>query len=121
MKNVLLLPAQIESVATRKDRTVRLTIGTQEMSPATAGELYRLQNALVYLAVKETEFEASEREAIDGLDSEFVDDTKKKPSARLRAVLYRVWEQDNKGFTDFNLFYLHQMERIIGHYKAKLP
>jgi hypothetical protein len=121
MKDVLLLPAQIEAVSTRKDKTVRLTVGTQEMTPAMAGELYRLQNALVFLAIKETEFGEHERAEIDGLESEFVDDTKKKPSARLRAVLYRVWEQDNKGFADFNLFYLHEMERIISHYKAKLP
>ena len=117
---MLILPAQIENVSTRADRTMKVVIGTQEATQQ-AAELVMLNQKLVYVAIKETQFGEQETEALEVLQSEFVDDTKKKPSARLRAVLYRVWEQDNKGFTDFNLFYLHEMERIIGHYKAKLP
>ena len=39
---MILLPAQIESIASRKDKTVRITIGTQELTPAQAAELFQL-------------------------------------------------------------------------------
>ncbi len=116
---MLLLPAQIENVSTRADRTMKVVIGTQEATPQ-AAELVMLNQKMVYVAIKETEFEADEMEALEELQSEFVDDTKKRPSRRLRDVLYHVWKRNNKGFEDSNLFYLHEMERIIAHYKTKI-
>jgi hypothetical protein len=44
----------------------------------------------------------------------------KTPSQRLRAVLYRVWQQDGKGFTDFEAYYQAQMEKLIEFYKGKI-
>ncbi len=116
---MLLLPAQIENVSTRADRTMKVTIGTQETPQA--AELVMLNQRTVYIAIKEAHFTADEINDLEGLQAEFVDDTKKRPSRRLRDVLYRLWEQDNKGFEDANLHYLHVMEKIIRHYKAQLP
>jgi uncharacterized protein YeaO (DUF488 family) len=47
-------------------------------------------------------------------------DNLKTPSQRLRAILYRNFEQDDKGYRDFNSYYLAEMERICEHYKNKL-
>lgn len=116
---MLLLPAQVENVSTRADRTMKVTIGTQEATPQ-AAELVMLNQKMVYVAIKETEFTPGEIDELEGLQAEFVDDTKKRPSRRLRDVLYRLWEQDNKGFEDANLHYMSEMERIIKHFKAKL-
>lgn len=121
MKHALKFGGIIESLATRKDRSVRIAIGTQELSPETGGELLRLQNAFVYVVLKEEDFGQDEVEAIEALEAEFTDDRRKTSSQRLRSVLYRVWENDNKGHEGFNAFYLSEMERIIEHYKAKLP
>lgn len=121
MKNAIKLGGAIEAVATRKDKTVRVVIGTQELTPQAAAELFRLQNAFVYVVIKEEDFGQEEIEAIEALEAEFTDDRKKTSSARLRAVLYRLWEVDNAGFEKFNAFYLAKMEAIIDHYKAKLP
>ena len=48
------------------------------------------------------------------------DDPKKTPSKRLRGVLYRNFEQDNKGYKNFEDYYRSQMETIIVHFKGKL-
>ena len=121
MKEVLTIPGAIEGLTTRKDKTVRLTIGTQEMAPATAATLFRLQNAYIYLAIKEEDFGREDLEALQSMEAEMTDDVKKTHSQRLRAVLYRIWEQNNKGHTDFTSFYFAEMEKIITHYKNKLP
>lgn len=120
LSNMLLLPATIESVSTRQDLTIKVVIGTQETTPQMAADLVMLNRKFVYLAVKETAFEANETEVMEGLETEFVDDKKRTASQRLRGVLYRVWQQENKGYEDFRLFYLHEMERIIEHFKRKL-
>jgi len=119
LSDMLLIPARIEKVSTRADLTMKVVIGTQEATPA-AAELVMLNRKFVYVAIKEVEFTAEEMRELGGLQSDFVDDTKKTPSARLRAVLYRIWEVDNKGYEDFNLFYLYEMERIIKHFKSKI-
>lgn len=121
MNHSLKFGGMIEALSTRKDKTVRVTIGTQELDPATGSELFRLQNAFVYVVLKEEDFGRDEIEAIEALEAEFTDDRRKTSSQRLRSVLYRVWENDNKGHEGFNAFYLSEMERIIEHYKAKLP
>ena len=116
---MLLIPAQIENVSTRADLTMKVVIGTQEATPK-AAELVMMNRKFVYVAIKEAEFAAHEVEVLEGLESDFTDDKKKAHSRRLRAVLWQMWRQDNKGFEDANAHYAHMMEKIIEHYKAKL-
>jgi hypothetical protein len=56
---------------------------------------------------------------IESLKSE-LEDTLKKPSQRLRGVLFRLFEQDNDGFKTFSKYYDSKMEQLINHYKGKL-
>ena len=115
---MLILPAEIENIATRKDRTVKLTIGTQELSPDKAAVLFGLQNAMVYMAIKKESFNANELADLEKLKS--VEIQGKTPSKRLYNVLYKYWEQDKKGFETFTQYYEYMMERIIETYKSKL-
>lgn len=117
--NGLLLSAQVESVATRKDRTVKIVIGTQELSPAKAGELVGFANKLVcvYVSQKEVMTQA-EMDQVDQIDPEFPGKTQ---SQRLRNVLFVLWQKVPEGFTDFDVFYKHQTEKIIDHFKTKIP
>lgn len=117
---MLLLPATIESVSTRQDLTIKVVIGTQETTPQMAADLVMLNRKFVYLAVKETAFEANETEALNGMQDKFVDSEKKTHSQRLRSVLFRLWERNSEGFKDSNDFYKHKMEQVIEHFKAKL-
>jgi len=118
---MILLNAQVESVATRKDRTIKLTLGTQELSPSDAGELFGLQNSLISVGIKDVSLTQSDIEILKESKIE-IDDIPdgKSPSQRLRNVLYRNWEQSDGGYSDFNLYYLNRIERIIEHYKSKL-
>lgn len=117
----ILFPAQIEGVSTRKDRTIRLTFGTQELSSDVMTTLFNFQNALCYVAVKPEDFGQDEIEQLEAHEAGFVDDNRKTKSQRLRAVLFVNWQNDRRGFNDFDAYYLAEMERIIAHYKAKLP
>ena len=45
----------------------------------------------------------------------------KTQSQRLRAVLFLLYEEDKKGHVTFESYYADLMERIINHYKTKLP
>lgn len=48
-------------------------------------------------------------------------DVKKKTEAqRLRAVLFCMWQEDNKGFEDAEDHYVHHMEKLIDFCKGKL-
>ena len=117
---MILIPATVSSIRSRKDLSLSVVFDTNEVAPATAGSLYAMQNKVVYLAIKETAFNAAETEELDGLEAEFIDDRKKTPSKRLRAVLYRLWEQKPEGYTDHKAHYAAKMEAIIEHFKAKL-
>ena len=117
---MLILPSQIEQITTRKDKTWRLTIGTNELSPEQAGELVKLNQEFCYLALKKDEFKTRDQDILAGIQSEF-EFSVKPPAQRLRAVLYRLWEMDNEGYKDFELYYRFRMEKIIDHFKSKLP
>lgn len=72
-----------------------------------------------YLAFKGDPFKTDELQTLDSLEADF-DDFGKTPGQRLRAVLYRLWEQKNEGYQDFNLYYRFKMEKLINHFKDKL-
>lgn len=118
MSKGILFAAQVEGIRSRKDKTVALTLGTQELNPEKAGELFGTNGHLVtcYLSVKE-HISDSEKEIIDSVEAP---QQGKTQSQRLRNVLYVMWEQDNQGYTDKNLHYIHHMDKIIEHYKTKL-
>ena len=115
---MILLPAQIETISSRKDKTIRLTIGTQELTPNKAAEIFGLNQQFVYLAIKPEAFNKSEQEDIDNLKADY--ETNKTPSQRLRAILYKNYEQTPEGYKDFTTYYLYQMEKMCDYFKAKL-
>ena len=118
---MLIIPAIIEGVATRRDRTIKVTLGTNELTPEQASELYKFSNDIVYCALKKDNFASSEKEILEGLKAD--DDLSfgtKTQSQRIRAVLYKNWEQKPQGFKQFKDYYEHQTEQIISYYKNKL-
>jgi hypothetical protein len=116
---MILIPAQLEAVTTRKDKTLKLTFGTNELTPSQAAELFGIANQFGYLAFKDESFRRDELDAVESLKSE-LEDTLKKPSQRLRGIMFRVYEVDNEGFTTFAKYYDSKMEQLITHFKNKL-
>lgn len=115
--NGLMLSTYIENVSTRKDKTVKITLGTQELSPGKAGELFSLLNQLAVTYISPKEISQKEIDQVDKLDPEL---SGKTQSQRIRNVLYKLFEQNNEGFKDFNTFYQSKTELYIEHLKTKI-
>lgn len=115
---IILIAGQIESISTRKDKTLKLTIGTQELSPSQTGEVFTLNQDFCYFGIKQEPFTDSEESLIDTIKTEYAN--YKTPSQRLRGILFVYYHQDNKGYKDFSTYYMAEMERICEHYKSKL-
>ena len=119
MSNSILLPAVYDGSRDLKDRTKKLTFQTSEITPKQAADLQLCVQQFVYLAIKQEEFTKEQIDTINNLKSDY-DDIGKSPSQRLRGVLFRLWEQSNEGYKDFQLYYNFKMEGFISHLKTKL-
>lgn len=118
---MLIIPAIIEGVGSRKDRTIKIVLGTQELSPQKAGELYKYSQDIVFVAFKKDNFSSEDKKILEGLkaDDDLQLNTKSR-AKRLQNVLFRLWEQKSEGFANFKEYYEHKMEKIIQHYKNQL-
>jgi glycine betaine/choline ABC-type transport system substrate-binding protein len=119
MSEIIFIPAIYEGSRDLKDKTKKLIFNTNETTPNQAAELQLCVQNYVFLAIKREEFTKDQVELISNLKTDY-EDTGKTPSQRLRAVLYRLWEQNNEGYKDFNRFYDFKMEGFITHLKGKL-
>lgn len=115
---MIVIPAIIEGVTTRRDKTLKITIGVNELPPDKAGAILGLQNEFAYIAIKKDDFGKEELEKIETLKAD-LDDSKKTASQRLRAVLFLVWQRTANAET-FETYYIREMERIISHFKTKI-
>lgn len=115
--NGILLSAMIENITTRKDRSVKVTIGTQELSQGKAGELFTLLNNLAVVYISTKEIDQKEIDQVDRLDPEFEGKTQ---SQRIRNVLFKLFAQDHEGHKDFDQYYKNKTEKYIEHLKTKI-
>lgn len=108
---------QITSIRSLKDRTVRVQVDLQELDASRLATLFSFIDAFSKIYISNENISEDEIEVID---AESLDNESKTPSQRLRNVLYRYWEQDKKGYEDFNLYYRFMMSQISEAYKNKL-
>jgi hypothetical protein len=113
----ILIATQVESISSRKDKTIKIVLGTQELAPNKAGELFNLQNGICSIYLKKESITQEEIDLVDSVGPEFKGKTQ---SQRLRNTLYVLFEQNNEGFNDFSAFYQHKTETIINHLKTKI-
>ena len=113
----ILINGVIENLSTRADSTLKVVIGTPELSPNEVGELFAMRKKEVFVYIKDTGISKEEIEAIENHESE---GGSKTQSQRIRGVLYRLWESNNEGFTEFHNYYLSKTESIINHLKNQL-
>jgi len=116
---MLLLPAQLESYRSLKDKTLKVTFETNELNPQELLSIIENTGEFGYLAFKPEPFKKEEKEVIENLETK-LEDNQKTPSQRLRAILYRNYEQSNEGFDTFTRYYEHTMEKLCNHFKSKL-
>lgn len=115
---MILIGGQIEGINSRKDKTIKLTIGTQELSPNQFGQIFELHQSFCYLGIKKEPFTKDESDALESLKADYAN--AKTPSQRLRGILYLNFQNDAEGYNDFNSYYLSKMESICEHFKSKL-
>ena len=116
---MLIFPGILESWRSLKDKSYKIIFETNELTPEQAAGINASLGKFGFIAFKEDAFKDKEKEFIDTLETDF-DDQQKTPSRRLRAVLYRNWEQNSEKYEDFQLYYNFKVEKIITHYKNKL-
>lgn len=113
-----LIAAMVETITTRKDRSVKVVIGTQELNPSEAGQLFQYMNQLVTVYISPAAIDNREIDQIDKLEPEL---NNKSQSQRIRAVLYLLFQQNAEGFKSFDEYYKSKTEKFIEHLKSKLP
>lgn len=113
----IVFPGIIEKIATRVDKTVSISIGSQEITNDDAGRLFQMRGNYCKILLSDDNITTLEEEMISATP---VTGTKKKTqSARLRAVFFRLHEQSGLQIS-FDDFYNTEMERLIEHFKSKL-
>lgn len=118
---LLTIPCAIESVATRKDKTIRVVIGTQELSPAQMTELMsQWIGGIGVMAFKGEQFNYNDEEILNSLKINAAELGGKTPSQRLRSSLFILFEHNNEGHQDFNSYYQSMMERFIDMVKKRI-
>ena len=120
MSKLITFNCQVETIQSRKDSTLKIVLGTQELIEG--GKLFALQNRLCTIGISQNE--ALTKEDIELLQSSKLglDDipNAKSHSQRLRNTLFVLWQQGNGGYDDFNMFYANRMDKLIESIKSKL-
>lgn len=117
---MIIFPAILGAMRSRKDKTFALTFETNELPPDISSQLMGAMNEFGYVAFKAEQFRTEDRELLENLKADSLEDNAKTPSQRLRAVLFRNWEQNPEGYKTFEDYYRSKYEIIITHYKGKL-
>lgn len=114
------LSTVLEGMQSRADKSWKLTFGTLELTPDLMAQLGSIQQSACFLGISANPFNSEEKSIIENTKAELAD-TGKSHSQRLRGVLYVNWEHDNEGYENFHDYYIVKMDKIINHFKSKLP
>lgn len=127
-KNTIVFEGGIDNIRTLADNTVRVSLGTPELSPEIVGSMYGMLKQPGYVVISTMPISQKQLDAVETatIDREFENKT---PSQRLRNVLYVLWEQQQPketspegvtSYVDFDLFYKRKMNELINFIKNKL-
>jgi len=118
INNKLIFPAQIEYIGTRKDKTLLIKLGTQELTPDVTSEIIRLHNTLCYILIKPEPIIEEDKTVTDNLNElTLADLPRRTQSQRLRSIFFILFTQNSENFKEFESYYQSKMEVIINHYK----
>ena len=129
MKNSVVFEGGIDKVSTLADGSLRIYIGTPELSNETMVKVFSLIKKPGYVLVSTNSISQDQIDAVEKAtaNTEF---NEKTVSQRLRSVMFKLWEKTHPKqlngdsgemeYVDFELFYRRQMNTIIEHYKTKL-
>jgi hypothetical protein len=127
MSNTVIFDGGVETIATRADGSIKVVVGSQELSSDTMTRLFDLRRKTGYVLISTKEISQEQIDAVETSTAN-MEFSEKTPSQRLRGVLYILWEklqpkENDQGiekFVDFDLFYKRKLNEIINHYKKQL-
>ena len=128
MKNSVVFEGGIDKVSTLADGSLRVYVGTPELSNETMVSVFSLIKKPGFVLISANAINQDQIDAVEKAttNAEF---SEKTPSQRMRGVLYKFWEKTQPKtmngdgvmeYVDFDLFYKRQMNKIIDHFKTKL-
>ena len=129
MKNSVVFEGGIDKVSTLADGSLRVYLGTPELTNETMVNLFSLIKKPGYVLISTNAISQDQIDAVEKAttNAEF---SEKTPSQRMRGVMYKLWEKTQPKtlngdsgemeYVDFDLFYKRQMNKIIDHFKTKL-
>lgn len=107
--------AIIDGVTKKKDGTLSIKLGTQELSPEETAVIFEMGNRQIYAGFSETPITKLD---IPDEVMEFPND--KSLSERLRSVLFVYWNEKTEKTQSFDEFRKIYMEKFISIIKDKL-
>jgi hypothetical protein len=116
-RNRVILPVFFSNVRTLADGSIKIEQVTQELTPtqmANLFQLHRTQGFALFSTIMLDDLTELDEEAIEAFNGK-----PKTQSQRMRAVYYKIWEQQGKG-EDFNTYYKREMEQQIAKLKLRL-
>lgn len=116
MKGIL-IAAIVDKITTLKDKSVKITLDTQELSPIRAGELFTLMNSLATVYISPAAITDQEMRQVDAVEPEMPG---KSPSQRMRNVMFILFKQDPEGYKEFDSYYKAKMESFIENLKNNI-
>lgn len=102
------------------DKTLKIELHTQEHTPELLAQVSSLHQSYCNIYITDGEIDKEGKEILDTtpVDKSQIKKPKTK-SQQLRAVLFVLWQQENKG-EDFEEFYNKRMDLIIDQIKDRL-
>jgi len=129
MKNSVVFEGGIDKVSTLADGSLRVYLGTPELTSETMVNLFGMIKKPGYVLISTSTINQDQVDAVEKATTN-VEFSEKTPSQRMRGVLYKLWEKTQPKtmngdtgqmeYVDFDLFYKRQMNKIIDHFKTKL-
>lgn len=113
-----LFTAVIESVGTRADKSLKIVLGSNEQTPTAIQNLFEMHQKSCIVLISSNPISEAEADAIDQTSIDAYGVNAKTCSQRLRAVLFKLFEQS--GEKDFKAYYEAQMNMLINHFKNKI-
>ena len=121
MNKPIQFAAIIDSVTKKKDGTLSIRLGTQELGPTDTAEVFQYGNQQIWTAFSDIPMEQESINVPDDFVPEFPNE--KSHSQRLREVLYVMWKQmhdDGRTQKSSRAFYEDYIEKVIMNIKEKL-
>ena len=106
-------PAILKSISHTSDGGLRIGFTTNELSDEDKLVATKFHQKFGWVLFQENDFQLKD------IPKEQAERGEKTPGQRLRASLFRLWQQQNPNL-EFEIYYRNKMEKLIEHIKSKL-